>query len=72
MKHNNLPHFLKKIKLQLYDMTGKELCVIITSLNSQNEEYCHPKITPDLKIRNAVRMSMSIPGGSTLINGINV
>ncbi|XP_056005230.1 uncharacterized protein LOC130050146 isoform X2 [Ostrea edulis] len=47
---------------ELYDITGKELCVIITSLNSQTEEYCHPKTTPDLSIRKAVQMSMSIPG----------
>ncbi|XP_048745823.1 uncharacterized protein LOC125658584 isoform X2 [Ostrea edulis] len=47
---------------ELYDTTGKELCVIITSLNSQLEEYCHPKTTPDLSIRKAVQISMSIPG----------
>ncbi|XP_069109430.1 uncharacterized protein [Argopecten irradians] len=26
------------------------------------EEYCHPKTTPDMPVRLAVRMSMAIPG----------
>lgn len=29
------------------------------------EEYCHVKTTPDMPIRLAVRMSMSIPGELT-------
>ncbi|XP_069111424.1 uncharacterized protein [Argopecten irradians] len=41
---------------------NKELCVVVTNLNHMTEEYCHPKTTPDMPIRLAVRMSMSIPG----------
>ncbi|XP_033762792.1 uncharacterized protein LOC117344229 isoform X2 [Pecten maximus] len=41
---------------------NKELCVVVTNLNHMSEEYCHPKTTPDMPIRLAVRMSMSIPG----------
>ena len=26
------------------------------------EEYCHVKTTPDMPVRVAVRMSMSLPG----------
>ncbi|KAJ8313898.1 hypothetical protein KUTeg_008459, partial [Tegillarca granosa] len=31
-------------------------------MNQMKEVYCHPKTTPDLPVRSAVRMSMSIPG----------
>ena len=43
-------------------MFGHELCVVITNLNTTTEEYFHPKTTPDVPIRLAVRMSMSVPG----------
>ncbi|XP_078681686.1 uncharacterized protein LOC144916430 [Branchiostoma floridae x Branchiostoma belcheri] len=46
---------------ELYDMTGKELCIVVTNLDQQTEEYCHVKTTPYLPIRNALRMSMSLP-----------
>ncbi|XP_046356152.2 uncharacterized protein LOC124135044 [Haliotis rufescens] len=41
---------------------GREVCVVVTNLNLMTAEYCHPKTTPDMPIRVAVRMSMSIPG----------
>ncbi|XP_033741846.1 uncharacterized protein YqhO-like [Pecten maximus] len=47
---------------QLYDFGGKELCIVVTNINNMAEEYCHPKTTPDMPVRLAVRMSMSIPG----------
>lgn len=47
---------------QLYEATGKELCIVVTNLNHMIEEYCHVKTTPNMPIRLAVRMSMSIPG----------
>ncbi|XP_066265652.1 uncharacterized protein [Branchiostoma lanceolatum] len=49
---------------QLYEMNLKceELCIVVTNLDQLTEEYCHVKTTPDLPIRKAVRMSMSIPG----------
>eukprot|EP00105_Crassostrea_gigas_P043531 XP_019927679.1 PREDICTED: uncharacterized protein LOC105340042 isoform X6 [Crassostrea gigas] len=47
---------------ELYEKTGKELCVVVTNLNHMTEEYCHVKTTPDMPIRLAVRMSMAIPG----------
>ncbi|KAI8521357.1 hypothetical protein Bbelb_011110 [Branchiostoma belcheri] len=47
---------------QLYKMSGIELCIVVTNLDQMTEEYCHVKTTPDLPIRKAVRMSMSIPG----------
>lgn len=34
----------------------------MTNLNMMNAEYFHPKTTPDVPIRQAVRMSMAIPG----------
>lgn len=46
----------------LYEDTGKELCVVVTNLSLKMEEYCHVKTTPLLPIRAAVRMSMAIPG----------
>ncbi|KAL8564383.1 hypothetical protein ACOMHN_057405 [Nucella lapillus] len=39
----------------------RELCVVVTNLNQMSTEYCHPKTTPDMAVRLAVRMSMSIP-----------
>eukprot|EP00058_Branchiostoma_floridae_P013953 XP_002599441.1 hypothetical protein BRAFLDRAFT_122765 [Branchiostoma floridae] len=47
---------------QLYNMSGIELCIVVTNLDQMTEEYCHVKTTPNLPIRKAVRMSMSIPG----------
>ncbi|XP_035662131.1 uncharacterized protein LOC118406311 [Branchiostoma floridae] len=49
---------------QLYDMDFKckELCIVVTNLDQLTEECCHVKTTPDLPVRKAVRMSMSIPG----------
>ncbi|XP_070210981.1 uncharacterized protein [Littorina saxatilis] len=48
--------------LQLYQKYGKKLCIIVTNLNHMTTEYCHPKTTPDMPIRTALRMSMAIPG----------
>ncbi|KAJ8024569.1 Triacylglycerol lipase SDP1 [Holothuria leucospilota] len=47
---------------ELYDIYGKELCVVVTNVNMMDAEYCHVKTTPSLPIRTAVRMSMAIPG----------
>ncbi|KAL3832132.1 hypothetical protein ACJMK2_023803 [Sinanodonta woodiana] len=53
---------------ELYRDTGKELCIVVTNLNMMDAEYCHPKTSPDLPIRTAVRMSMSIPGLFQAVN----
>lgn len=47
---------------EIYERYGKELCVVVTNLNMMNAEYFHPKTTPDVPVRVAVRMSMAIPG----------
>ncbi|XP_041367006.1 uncharacterized protein LOC121381726 [Gigantopelta aegis] len=47
---------------QLLRITGKELCIVVTNLNQMNTEYCHPKTTPEMPVRLALRMSMAIPG----------
>ncbi|XP_076094797.1 uncharacterized protein LOC143065235 isoform X2 [Mytilus galloprovincialis] len=47
---------------EVYKKFGNELCVIIANVNTMSEEYCHVKTTPDMPVRLAVRMSMSIPG----------
>ncbi|KAL8586395.1 hypothetical protein ACOMHN_023010 [Nucella lapillus] len=46
---------------QLYHKTGRELCIVVTNLSQMSAEYCHPKTTPDMPIRLAVRMSLSFP-----------
>ncbi|XP_041472796.1 uncharacterized protein LOC121422059 [Lytechinus variegatus] len=46
----------------LYDKTGRELCVVVTNLSTMMEEYCHVKTTPNMPLRAAIRMSTSIPG----------
>ncbi|CAG5135984.1 unnamed protein product, partial [Candidula unifasciata] len=47
---------------ELYQEKGIELCVVVTNLNQMRSEYCHPKTTPDMTIREALRMTISIPG----------
>ncbi|XP_067648946.1 uncharacterized protein [Haliotis asinina] len=47
---------------QIRKKYGRELCVVVTNLNLMAAEYCHPKTTPDMPVRVAVRMSMSLPG----------
>ncbi|XP_076468885.1 uncharacterized protein LOC143299503 isoform X2 [Babylonia areolata] len=47
--------------LQLYHQRGKELCIVVTNLTQMDIQYCHPKTTPNMPIRLAVRMSLSIP-----------
>ncbi|GAB1601046.1 uncharacterized protein LOC115216501, partial [Argonauta hians] len=47
---------------EIYKHYGRELCVIVTNVNHMAVEYCHPKTTPHMPVRLAVRMSMSIPG----------
>lgn len=47
---------------EVYNRYGKLLCVVVTNLNQMTTEYCHPKTTPFMPIRTAVRMSMAIPG----------
>ncbi|CAG5125631.1 unnamed protein product, partial [Candidula unifasciata] len=47
---------------QVYERFNRELCVVVTNLNQMTTLYCHPKTTPDMPVRLAVRMSMSIPG----------
>ncbi|XP_055864211.1 uncharacterized protein LOC106069171 isoform X2 [Biomphalaria glabrata] len=46
----------------LYKERNMELCVVVTNLNQMRAEYCHIKTTPDMPIREALRMSMAIPG----------
>ena len=48
--------------LQLFKKTGKELCIVVTNVDKETIEYCHPKTTPDLPIRQAVYMAVSVPG----------
>ncbi|XP_070532621.1 uncharacterized protein [Ptychodera flava] len=47
---------------ELYEKFGNELCVVVTNLNRMDTEYCHVKTTPNMQIRVALRMSISIPG----------
>lgn len=56
----------KKIKedLTLYDLfllTGKEFIIVTTNLTKGHAEYLSYKITPGLKILDAIRMSINIP-----------
>lgn len=45
-------------------MKGIELCITAVNLNMLSVEYFHPKTSPNLPIKDAVRMSVSIPGAS--------
>lgn len=57
------PFYSDKFSLfQLYDKTGKELCIPVMNLNLNKIEYFHPKTTPDFIVRRAVSLAVSIPG----------
>ncbi|XP_033752157.1 uncharacterized protein LOC117335970 [Pecten maximus] len=47
---------------QVYKKYDKELCIVIINVNNMQEEYCHPKTTPKMSVRRALRMSVSYPG----------
>lgn len=46
---------------QVLERCGRELCVPVTNVTRMMTEYCHPKTTPNMPVRVAVRMSMSLP-----------
>ncbi|XP_078604523.1 uncharacterized protein LOC144878118 [Branchiostoma floridae x Branchiostoma japonicum] len=46
---------------QVYHVLGKELCLVAFNMNYNRESYFHVKTTPILRVREAVRMSMTIP-----------
>ncbi|XP_078663690.1 uncharacterized protein LOC144906877 [Branchiostoma floridae x Branchiostoma belcheri] len=46
---------------KLYHALGVELCIVAYNMVLGNENYFHVKTTPMMKIKEAVRMSMSIP-----------
>ncbi len=46
---------------QLLERCGRELCVPVTNVTRMMTDYCHPKTTPNMPVRVAVRMSMSLP-----------
>ncbi|XP_066288768.1 uncharacterized protein YqhO-like isoform X2 [Branchiostoma lanceolatum] len=46
---------------QIYHVLGVELCIVAYNVNYDVESYFHVKTTPVLRVREAVRMSMSIP-----------
>jgi len=47
---------------EVQEKFGRELCIVVTNLSQMSTEYCHPKTTPDMPIRLAVRMSSALPG----------
>ena len=53
------------INFQLYDQTGRELCIVSVDVNKMCALYYHVKTTPDMSITQAAYMSMSIPGINT-------
>jgi arachidonate 5-lipoxygenase len=46
---------------QLYERCGRELCIPVTNVSRMMTEYCHIKTTPNMPVRVATRMSMSLP-----------
>lgn len=47
---------------QLYQRTGKELCITGVNVNMLRVDYFHPKTTPDFQIKKAVKLTVAIPG----------
>ena len=48
--------------LKVMDKKRVELCITAVNVNMLSVEYFHPKTTPNMPVRLAVRMSMAIPG----------
>jgi predicted acylesterase/phospholipase RssA len=46
---------------ELHARFGRELCIPITNVTRMMTEYCHLKTTPNMPVRLAARMSMSLP-----------
>lgn len=46
---------------QLYEWSGRELCIPITNLSRMCTEYCHLKTTPHKPVRLALAISMALP-----------
>jgi len=46
---------------QLFERCGRELCIPVTNVSRMMTEYCHVKTTPNMSVRVATRMSMSLP-----------
>lgn len=57
---NQSPDYNPTFK-DIYEKYGHELIVTGTNLSSQNVEYFCPKLTPDMPVYIAIRISMSIP-----------
>jgi predicted acylesterase/phospholipase RssA len=55
----------------IYDKYGKELLVTGTNLSKMSTDYFCPKLTPDMPVYIAIRISSSIPGlfESVMYNG---
>ncbi|KAK6185562.1 hypothetical protein SNE40_007768 [Patella caerulea] len=47
---------------QIFEKYKKELCIVVTNVNLMCVEYFHVKTTPNLPVRAAVQMSLTIPG----------
>lgn len=46
---------------QLHKQFRRELCIPITNVTRMMTEYCHVKTSPDMPVRLAARISMSLP-----------
>lgn len=46
---------------EVHKKYGKELCIVVTNVNTMEVEYFCPRTTPDVAVRLAVRMTMAIP-----------
>ncbi|XP_046846665.1 uncharacterized protein LOC124440335 isoform X2 [Xenia sp. Carnegie-2017] len=47
---------------EVFRLFGTEICIVVTNLNHMSVEYFHPKTTPNVPLRKAVKMSMALPG----------
>lgn len=46
---------------QVHEVFGRELCIPITNVTRMMTDYCHLKTTPNMPVRLAARISMSLP-----------
>lgn len=46
---------------QLYELTKKELILVVTNLSKDRTEYLSYKTTPNMKVVNSMRMTINIP-----------
>ena len=72
-KKNNTDHYeYQPTFMDIYTLYGRELIVVGTNLNEIKSEYFCPKLTPNMPVFTAVRISISLPFVFDCVNYNNI